>query len=106
MHLVVLNQTNWLEGIRELFFNDSDWNGSNGVDYTSDAAKEEGFTSDLDYSIHRALLKHGLKWDLVVETILLIYVHNDINMSYYGILEYQSVKLEDNLVVALIAKRV
>lgn len=53
LEVIVVTQENIAEKFKEFSF-DQDLNGSNGKEYLSEEAKEDGFDSDLDYILSLA----------------------------------------------------
>ena len=56
LEIIVVTEQNIAEKFKEFSF-DQDLNGSNGEDYTSDKAKEDGFDSDLQMILSNAETK-------------------------------------------------
>lgn len=103
MQISHLTKDTWEEGLRsEDFFNDSDWNGENGLDYVDDEAQEKGFESNLDFHIAKGKELYKDDWKKSVIHVLDAYVNSGSNESYYDVLQYDKVEVGEDLVVALV----
>lgn len=99
MTMVKITRENWETEIRELFSGDADWNGENGLEYTSEEAKKSGFESDLDYDVHYAKKKFTSLKERV-DYVLTSYISDPRNEEYYDVLLVDEVVIDENTVVA------
>lgn len=53
--MILITEKNTKESLKELFSFDADFNGDNGLEYTSQKALDSGFESDIDYFVEEAM---------------------------------------------------
>lgn len=67
----VMNESNLKEKLFEIFSTvDCDFTGENGEEYLWDEAKEQGFKSNLDYSLEKSKIKYGEDVENIIKDVI------------------------------------
>lgn len=99
MRTEIMNKDNFEDKLFNLLeCIDQDFVGANGEEYLWDKAKEEGFESNLDYSISKAKNEHE-----DVEKIINSVIHSAISGwdSYYKSTEFSVEKIDETYVISV-----
>lgn len=71
LKVVIINDKNIEKELFNLFSSmDADFNGENGEDYLWDNAKDNGFNSNLDYSLFKAREEFGDDLEKVIKYVI------------------------------------
>lgn len=99
----IINNTK--EDVIEYFNNivnkyDNDFNGNNGEDYLLQVAKDEGFKTNIDYSINKVMKQYEIDNDIVkvIEDFFYIWFNSDI--SYFDEYNYCVYEYKDKLFIS------
>lgn len=79
---------------------DDDFNGNNGEDYLLQVAKDEGFKTNIDYSINKVMKQYEIDNDMVkaIEDFFDIWFNSD--YSYYIKYDYNVYEYGDKLFIS------
>lgn len=79
---------------------DDDFNGNNGEDYLLQVAKDEGFKTNIDYSINKVMKQYEVDKDMVkaIEDFFNIWFNSDDN--YFDEYDYCVYEYEDKLFIS------
>lgn len=99
MKLVKMTAENWKTEVKELYAENSDWSGENGLDYVKKEAIQAGFTSNLDFTVAEAIQNHPDDWEKALDE-----VHEEFKAQeggYYKSVQIAKLEAEDGLYVSL-----
>ena len=81
---------------------DNDFNGNNGEDYLLQVAKDEGFKTNIDYSINKVMKQYEIDNNIVkaIEDFFDIWFNSD--DSYYDEYDYCVYEYKDKLFISFV----